>query len=227
MIQLLWNTVWWFHIKLNVLFIIWSSNSCCLVAKLCLTLFATPWTVAHQAPLSMRFPKQEYWKWVAISFSRGIFPTQGPNPHFLHCRWILYHWATREALLLGIYPDGVENWSPHRNLHMDAYRSFVHHCKTLEATKIFFNRRMDKLCYMQTMEYYSALKNKWAVNHSKIWRNLKYIFLSERSQSEKATCYVIPTLKQQSLTTRYSTDLLWDLLKHGHCESKETLFKVH
>ena len=24
-------------------------------------LFATPWTVAHQAPLSMEFPRQEYW----------------------------------------------------------------------------------------------------------------------------------------------------------------------
>ena len=23
--------------------------------------FATPWTVARQAPLSMRFPRQEYW----------------------------------------------------------------------------------------------------------------------------------------------------------------------
>ena len=24
-------------------------------------LFVTPWTVAHQIPLSMRFPRQEYW----------------------------------------------------------------------------------------------------------------------------------------------------------------------
>ena len=24
-------------------------------------LFMTPWTVAHQAPLSMGFPRQEYW----------------------------------------------------------------------------------------------------------------------------------------------------------------------
>ena len=24
-------------------------------------LFAPPWTVAHQAPLPMRFPRQEYW----------------------------------------------------------------------------------------------------------------------------------------------------------------------
>ena len=31
-----------------------------LVAKLCPTL-TTPWTVAHQAPLSMGFSRQEYW----------------------------------------------------------------------------------------------------------------------------------------------------------------------
>ena len=24
-------------------------------------LFVTPWTVAYQAPLSMEFPRQEYW----------------------------------------------------------------------------------------------------------------------------------------------------------------------
>ena len=31
-----------------------------LVAKSCLTL-VTPWTIAHQASLSMGFPRQEYW----------------------------------------------------------------------------------------------------------------------------------------------------------------------
>ena len=31
-------------------------------------LFATPWTVAHKAPLSMGFPRQEYW--IAISYFR-------------------------------------------------------------------------------------------------------------------------------------------------------------
>ena len=29
---------------------------CCLVAKLCLTLFVTSWIVARQAPLSLDFP---------------------------------------------------------------------------------------------------------------------------------------------------------------------------
>ena len=33
--------------------------------------FATSWTVACQAPLSMGFPRQEVgWEWVAISFSK-------------------------------------------------------------------------------------------------------------------------------------------------------------
>ena len=41
----------------------------CLVAKSYITL-VTPWTVACQAPLSIGFPRQEYWSgWVTISFS--------------------------------------------------------------------------------------------------------------------------------------------------------------
>ena len=33
-------------------------------------LFVTPWTVVHQAPLSMGSPRQEYSKWVTMSSSR-------------------------------------------------------------------------------------------------------------------------------------------------------------
>ena len=36
-------------------------------------LFAFPWTEAHQAPLSMEFSRQEYWK-------RLPFPTPGDLP---------------------------------------------------------------------------------------------------------------------------------------------------
>ena len=32
---------------------------------------ATPWTVAHQAPLSMGFSRQDYLGWVAMPSSRG------------------------------------------------------------------------------------------------------------------------------------------------------------
>ena len=59
-------------------------------------LFATPWAVACQAPLSMGFSMQEIPEWVAISFSQGIFLTQGWNPCFL-C--LLHWWADSSPLL--------------------------------------------------------------------------------------------------------------------------------
>ena len=32
----------------------------------CVRLLATPWTAAYQAPLSMRFSRQEYWSGVPL-----------------------------------------------------------------------------------------------------------------------------------------------------------------
>ena len=46
-----------------------------LVIKLCLTL-AIPWTVARQAPLSMEFPRQEYWNGLPFP-SPGDLPDPG------------------------------------------------------------------------------------------------------------------------------------------------------
>ena len=41
-------------------------------------LFATLWTVAHRAPLSVGFSRQEYWSALPCPL-QGIFPTQGSN----------------------------------------------------------------------------------------------------------------------------------------------------
>ena len=38
-----------------------------------------PWTVAHQAPLSMGFPSQEYWSGLPFAFP-GDFPNSGIKP---------------------------------------------------------------------------------------------------------------------------------------------------
>ena len=49
-------------------------------------LFATPWTVTCQAPLTVEFSRQEYWSGLHFLL-QGIFPTQGSNLHplcFLH-----------------------------------------------------------------------------------------------------------------------------------------------
>jgi len=52
----------------------------------------TPWTIAHQAPLSMRFSQQECWSGLPYPppgdlLNPGIEPT---SLCLLHCRWILY-----------------------------------------------------------------------------------------------------------------------------------------
>ena len=50
-------------------------------------LFATLWSVAWKAPLSMGFFRQEYWVG-CHALLQGIFPTQGWNP----CLLCLLHW---------------------------------------------------------------------------------------------------------------------------------------
>ena len=63
-------------------------------------LFATPWTVARQAPLSMGFSRQEHWS--RLSFpplgdlpNPGIKPTSPAAPTLL--ARFFYHWATWKA----------------------------------------------------------------------------------------------------------------------------------
>ena len=42
-------------------------------------LFATPWTAAHQAPLSLEFSRQEYWSGLPFP-SPGDLPDPGIEP---------------------------------------------------------------------------------------------------------------------------------------------------
>ena len=67
-------------------------------------LFSTPWTVAHQAPLSVGFPRQEYWSGLPCpppgdlphpgvkpastrspALAGGFFPTNATYAYKLHC----------------------------------------------------------------------------------------------------------------------------------------------
>ena len=81
------------------------SSSLCTCVLSRVRLFATPWTVAHQAPLSMGFFRQEYWRgfWSGLPFplpgiettssaapalSGGFFTTEPPweaRPHPRTC----------------------------------------------------------------------------------------------------------------------------------------------
>ena len=59
-------------IKLKPYMWVWKSLSC-------VQLFATPWTVAYQAPLSMGFCRQEYWSGLPFP-SPGELPNPGIEP---------------------------------------------------------------------------------------------------------------------------------------------------
>ena len=69
---------------------------CCLVAKLCLTrlwfLDCSPWGSFAHGISQARIPEQ-----VAISFSRGSSWLRDQSCVSYVGRWVLYHWATREA----------------------------------------------------------------------------------------------------------------------------------
>ena len=58
-------------------------------------------SIARQAPLSMGFPRWEYCSGLAFP-PPGDLPDPGWNLGLLHCRQILYLWATREALCYAV-----------------------------------------------------------------------------------------------------------------------------
>ena len=73
----------------------------------CVWLLVTPWTVAHQAPLSMGFSRQEYWSELPFSSSRGSCWTRDGT--IISCDSCIVggffpHWDTREILSSHIIP---------------------------------------------------------------------------------------------------------------------------
>ena len=87
---------------------------CCRVVKPLshVRLFATPWTVAHQAPLSMGFPRQEYWSGLPFLSPGDLsdpgikprspvlagryFTTEPPGkPLFIPCKLLCREWISK------------------------------------------------------------------------------------------------------------------------------------
>ena len=60
----------------------------CVCAFTLSKLFATSWTIAHQAPMLLEFSRKEYWSRVPL-LTLGIFLTQGSNLHLLHLLHLL------------------------------------------------------------------------------------------------------------------------------------------
>ena len=69
------------------------------------------WTITHKTLLSTGLSRQEYWSGLPCPPPWDLL-TQGSNLSLLpllHCRWILYRWATGEACSLVILQSKIKS----------------------------------------------------------------------------------------------------------------------
>ena len=122
---------------------------CCSIAKLCLTLWADPWAVAHQPPLSMGYSRREYW-----SGSPFPSPEDLPDPRIEHVSpalqgvsCITNGFFTAEPPGEALVGMGLINWLPEKLTRLRTpwrfYPSFCELKKILPGH--FFN---DSVIYL-------------------------------------------------------------------------------
>ena len=116
--------------------------------KSCPTL-VTPWTVAHQAPLSMGFSGQEYWSGLPFP-SPGDLPDPGIKPRYLHCRLILYQLSCEGG------PLSREDRSKKEDVREDAKSVPIMY---LYSSVAFYYQRASKL------DIFLVLKKSSTISH--------------------------------------------------------------
>ena len=102
----------------------WYQQVCVLSCFSCAWLFVTPWTVAHQAPLSMGFSGQEYWSGLPFPSPRDLLnPGNLPDPGIQPC--------LSPALAGEFFTNGA-TWESHR------LASGLMHLKKKEQDGVYF-----------------------------------------------------------------------------------------
>ena len=87
--------------------IVWHSFVCYAKSFQCVRLFATPWTIAHQAPLPVGFSRQEYWSGFPFPPPWDL-PDPGIKPWSLR----LLYWQVGSLPLATIQLWGKKNSTP-------------------------------------------------------------------------------------------------------------------
>ena len=79
-----------------------TSNVCACSVTSVMSGPVTPWILAHQALLSIGFSRQEYWSGLSCPFRESSWPRDWTPFSYVSCigRLVLYHWATKKALIL-------------------------------------------------------------------------------------------------------------------------------
>ena len=115
----------------------WISLGCVLSRFSSVWLFVTPWTVAHQAPLSMGFTRQEYWSGLpgpppGNLHNPGIKPVSSVSSALKADSLLLSHWGNPSQPYIYIYPLSLK---PHR------HKPPSHPSKSSHSTEL------SSLCY--------------------------------------------------------------------------------
>ena len=124
-------------------------------------LFVTPWTVAHQAPLSMIFSRQEYWSGLPVpSPYDPAIPLLG-----VHTEETRIERDTCTPMFIAALFIIPRTWKQPRCPSADKW--------------------IRKLWYIYSVEYYSAIKKNASESVLMRWMKLDPIIQSTVSQKEK------------------------------------------
>ena len=128
-------------------------------------LFATPWTVAHQAPLSMGFSRQEYWSGVLL-----------PSPMLMAALFIIANiWKQSICPLMTMDKKCVIH--THTHMHTHTHNGIL-----------FSHKKRMKSCHLWqhwwTSGHYAKLNKsdrEWQIPHdlSYLWKSEKKLINTE------------------------------------------------
>ena len=105
--------------------------------------FATPWTVACQAPLSIGFPRKEYWSGLPCP-SPGDLPNPGTELLSL-----------MSPALAGRFFTTSDTWEAH-DKHISVHK-WIHCCYYLEQIAVRSIKKNERFCSIFTYSFFDAL----------------------------------------------------------------------
>ena len=94
-----------------------------------------------------------------------------------------------------LYTKKIENKCSNNDTHINVHSSSVHKNQKVKTTQMSIDERINKqnVAY-PTMEYYTVVKRNEVPIHATIWMNPENITLNERSQIQKTTYYMTPSI---------------------------------
>ena len=154
----------------------------------CVLLFAAPWTVVQQVPLSMGFSQQEYWS--ELSFPPpGIFLIQGSNSGILHLlHWQMDSFTTESPEKPHIGHESRWNHQSNESMEMMTKNWFLEFWNTERSGRLEGSRKNKQTNKrLRIHDYWSRRKSGECIaleTKRRKWKGWKWWTLSSKVQIE-------------------------------------------